>query len=181
MISHVISQLITRKQYHMVPHVISQSIIKKQYHMVPHVIAQSIIRKQYHMVHMWFHNQSQRNNITWCTCDFIINHKETMSHGAHDLHIIYINSLRPSVCLTGVLGGGGGRGWWSNGRPVLICDGGWTTTVSMYKPSPQNIAAVRRVGMTVESHPSPTAPEADIKTFPSPPPPNTTERTGDYI
>ncbi len=36
--------------------------------------------------------------------------------------------------------------------------------------SPQSIAAVRREGMTVGSHPSPTAPEADIKTFPSPPP-----------
>jgi hypothetical protein len=44
--------------------------------------------------------------------------------------------------------------------------------VSVYKPSPQSIATVRRVGMTVGSHPSPTAPEADIKTFPSPPPPN---------
>jgi len=40
----------------------------------------------------------------------------------------------------------------------------------VYKPSPQSIAAVLRVGMTVGSHPSPTAPEADIKTFPSPPP-----------
>jgi hypothetical protein len=27
------------------------------------------------------------------------------------LAILYINSLRPSVCLMGVLGGGGGRGW----------------------------------------------------------------------
>jgi hypothetical protein len=44
--------------------------------------------------------------------------------------------------------------------------------------SPQSIAAIRREGMTVESHPSPTAPEADIKTFPSP---LITERTGDYI
>jgi hypothetical protein len=35
--------------------------------------------------------------------------------------------------------------------------------------------------MTVGSHPSPTAPEADIKTFPSPPPRPTTERTDDYI
>jgi hypothetical protein len=32
--------------------------------------------------------------------------------------------------------------------------------------------------MTFGSHPSPTAPEADIKTFLSPP---TTERTGGYI
>jgi hypothetical protein len=53
---------------------------------------------------------------------------------------------------------------------VSIWDGGWTTTISVYKPSPQSIATVRRVGMTFESHPSPTAPEADIKTFPSPPP-----------
>ncbi len=45
--------------------------------------------------------------------------------------------------------------------------------------SPQNIAAVRREGMTIGSHPSPTAPEADIKTFPSHPP--TTEKTGGYI
>jgi len=52
---------------------------------------------------------------------------------------------------------------------VSVYDGGWTTTVSVYKPSPQNIAAVRRVGMTVGSHPSPATPEADIKTFPSPP------------
>jgi hypothetical protein len=54
---------------------------------------------------------------------------------------------------------------------VSVYDGGWTTTVSVYKPSPQSIAAVRRVGMMVGSHPSPTAPEADIKTFPSPLPP----------
>jgi hypothetical protein len=48
--------------------------------------------------------------------------------------------------------------------------------------SPQNIASIRREGMTVGSHPSPTAPEADIKTFPSPPPPPpTTERMGGYI
>jgi hypothetical protein len=52
---------------------------------------------------------------------------------------------------------------------VSVCDGGWTTTVSVYKPSPQIIAAIQRVGMMVGSHPSPTAPEADIKTFPSPP------------
>ncbi len=52
---------------------------------------------------------------------------------------------------------------------MLVCDGGWTTTVSMYKPSPQSITVVRRVGMTIGSHPSPTAPKADIKTFPSPP------------
>jgi hypothetical protein len=32
--------------------------------------------------------------------------------------------------------------------------------------------------MTVGSHPFPTAPEADIKTFPSPP---TIKRTGGYI
>jgi hypothetical protein len=38
-------------------------------------------------------------------------------------------------------------------------------TGQVYKPGPD---------------PSPTAPEADIKTFPSPPPP-TTERTGSYI
>jgi len=52
--------------------------------------------------------------------------------------------------------------------------------VSMYKLSPQSIAAVRKVGMMVGSHPSPIAPEADIKTFPFSPP-STTERTGDYI
>jgi hypothetical protein len=113
-------------------------------------------------------------------------------------HILYINSLRPSVCLTGVLGGGGGRGRWSSGRLVSVCDGGWTTTVSMYKLSPQSIAAVQRVGMTVGSHPSPTAPEADIlrfggiksqthrtiggfKNLPPPPPPPTIEITGGYI
>jgi len=44
--------------------------------------------------------------------------------------------------------------------------------------SPQSIAAVRREGMTIGSHPSPTAPEADIKTFPSPP---LIEKTGGYI
>jgi hypothetical protein len=32
--------------------------------------------------------------------------------------------------------------------------------------------------MTIGLHPSPTAPKADIKTFPSPP---TTKRTGEYI
>jgi hypothetical protein len=39
--------------------------------------------KQYHMVHIWLHNSSQGNNITWCTCDYTIHHKETISHGAH--------------------------------------------------------------------------------------------------
>jgi len=48
---------------------------------------------------------------------------------------------------------------------MLVCDGGWTTTVSMYKPSPQSITTVRRVGMTV-------GPEANIKTFSPPPPSN---------
>jgi len=48
------------------------------------------------------------------------------------------------------------------------CGGGWTATVSVYKSSPQSIVAVQRVGMTVGSHPSPTALEADIKTFPPP-------------
>jgi len=71
--------------------------------------------------------------------------------------------------VTGVLGGGGGRGRWNSGRPMSVCDKGWTTTVSVYKPSPQSIVVVRKVGMTVGSHPSPTAPKANIKTFPSPP------------
>jgi len=69
----------------------------------------------------------------------------------------------------------GGFGGWGRERPVkqrttgVSLWRGWTTTIFVYKPSPQNIAAVRRVGMTVGLHPSPTAPEADIKTFPSPP------------
>ncbi len=83
---------------------------------------------------------------------------------------ILIHYVHLFVCLTRVLGGGGGRGRWSNGRPVSVCDEGWTTMISVYKPSPQSIVAVRRVGMTVGSHPSPTTPEADIKTFPPPPP-----------
>ncbi len=74
--------------------------------------------------------------------------------------------------MTGVLGGGGGRGQWSSGRPVSVSDGSWTTTVFVYKPSPQSIAAVRRVGMTVGSHPSPTAPLGDKKTHSPPPPPH---------
>jgi len=45
------------------------------------------------------------------------------------------------------------------------------------KLSPQSLAAGRRVGMTVGSHPSPPAPEADIKTFPYPPPPLLKELT----
>ncbi len=117
----------------------------------------------------------------------------------------YINSLRLSVrqsvslhkceqdpddrvqlwvgqSVIGVLGGGEGKGRWSSERSVSVCDGGWTIMVFVYKSSPQSIAAVRRVGMTVELHPSPTAPEANIKTFPSPPPPPpTTERTDGYI
>jgi len=98
---------------------------------------------------------------------------ETRSHCLFS-DILYINSLRLSVSQSvsdGGFGGGGGRGRWSSGRPVSVCEGGWTTTVSVYKPSSQNIVAVRRVGMMVGSHPSPTAPEADIKTFPSPLPP----------
>jgi len=80
--------------------------------------------------------------------------------------IIYINSLRPSIYLTRVLGGGGGKGRWSSERLVSVCDGGWTTTVSMYKSSPQSIAAVRRVGMMVESHRT----RGGYKNLPLPPP-----------
>ncbi len=50
-------------------------------------------------------------------------------------------------------------------------------TGQVYKPRP-DLHKASQPGMTVESHPSPTAPEADIKTFPSPP---TTERTDGYI
>jgi hypothetical protein len=71
-----------------------------------------------------------------------------------------------------VLGGGGGKGRWSSGWPVSICDRGWTTTVFVYKSSPQSIATVWRVGMTIRSHLSPITPEADIKIFPPPPPPH---------
>jgi len=52
---------------------------------------------------------------------------------------------------------------------VSVCDDGWITTVFVYKLSSQSIVAVRRVGVTVGLHPSPTALEADIKKFPSPP------------
>jgi len=103
--------------------------------------------------------------------------------GTKQIVVLFENVFTTSVCLSvcdEVLRGGGRRGRWSSGRPVLVCDEGWTTTVSVYKPSPQNIAAVRRVGMMVGSHPSPTAPEADIKTSPPPPPP-TTERTSGNI
>ncbi len=76
--------------------------------------------------------------------------------------------------MTGVLRGGGGRGRWSSGRPVLVCDGvgpPWfphRLGVQTRTWSPQSIVAVQREGMTVRSHLSPTAPKADIKTFPSP-------------
>jgi hypothetical protein len=66
----VIPQLITRKQHHMVHHVIPQLITRKQHHMVHHVILQLITRKQHHMV---------------SPCDSTINHKQTTSHGAHDI------------------------------------------------------------------------------------------------
>jgi hypothetical protein len=101
-------------------------------------------------------------------------------------HKLYINSV--SLSLTGVLKGGGGRGRWSSGRPVKQQAAGEAAgdrceSVTGVGPprfshrlgvqtrtwSPQSIAAVRREGMTVGSHPSPTALEADIKTFPSPP------------
>jgi hypothetical protein len=75
----------------------------------------------------------------------------------------------------GVFGGGGGRGRWSSEWPPRFPH---RPSVQTRTWSPQSIAAVRREGMTVGSHPSPTAPEADIKTFPSAP---TTERTGGYI
>jgi len=55
----------------------------------------------------------------------------------------------------------------------LHCPGVQTRTWSS-----QSITAVRKEGMTVKSHPSPIAPQADIKTFLSPP---TTERTCSYI
>jgi hypothetical protein len=84
-----------------------------------------------------------------------------------------------SVCLsvTGVLGGGGGRGRWSSGRPPRFPHRPGVQTRTW---SPQSIATVQRKRMTVGSHPSPIAPKADIKTFPSPPP-STTKRTDGYI
>jgi len=51
-------------------------------------------------------------------------------------------------------------------------------TGQVYKPGP-DLHKTSQPGMTVGSHPSPTAPEADIKTFPSHPP--ATERIGSYI
>ncbi len=78
--------------------------------------------------------------------------------------------------MTWVLGAGVGKGRWSSGWPPRFPHRPGVQTRTW---SPQSIAAVRREGMTVGSHPSPTALEADIKTFPSPPP--TTERTSDYM
>jgi hypothetical protein len=40
----------------MVRHVISELITRKQYHTVPHVISQLITWEHNHMVHMSFHN-----------------------------------------------------------------------------------------------------------------------------
>jgi hypothetical protein len=85
-----------------------------------------------------------------------------------DSTILYINSLRLS---------NGGFGGWGRERPVkqqvtgVSLWWGWTTTVSVYKSFPQIIAAIQRVGMTVGSHPYPTAPDAVKKTLPPPPPP----------
>jgi hypothetical protein len=76
--------------------------------------------------------------------------------------------------VTGFLGWGG-RGRWSNERPVSVCDGvgpprfPHPSGVQTRTWSPQNIAVVRRERMTVGLHLSPTTLEADIKTFPSPP------------
>jgi hypothetical protein len=78
--------------------------------------------------------------------------------------------------VTGVLGGGGGWGRWSSGRSSRFPHRPGVQTRTW---SPQSIAAVRRKGMTVRSHPSPTAPVAAIKTFPPPPP--ITKRTDGYI
>jgi hypothetical protein len=82
---------------------------------------------------------------------------------------ILIHYICQSVCDRGFGGWGRERSVKQRVIGVSLWQG-WTTTVFVYKPSPQNIAAVRRVGMTVGSHPFPTAPKADIKTFPSPPP-----------
>jgi len=49
---------------------VPQIIKRKQNHMVPHVIPQLITSKQHHMV---------------SPCDSTINHKQTTSHGAHDI------------------------------------------------------------------------------------------------
>jgi hypothetical protein len=83
------------------------------------------------------------------------------------LPILYINCLVcASVCIWRGFGG------WGRERPVKQRA---TTTVSAPTRctnqdwSPQSIAAVQREGMTVGSHPSPTTPEVDIKTFPSAP------------
>jgi hypothetical protein len=70
-----------------------------------------------------------------------------------------------SLSMTGVLGGGGRRGRWSNGQPPWFPHQPGVQTRTWF---PQSIKAVRREGMTVGSHAFPTAPEADIKTSPPP-------------
>jgi hypothetical protein len=85
----------------------------------------------------------------------------------------------------GVLGGGGGRGRWSSGRPVSVCDRGWTTTVSaparctnqdLISTKHRNRPKGRNDGQIASlSHRT----RGGYKNLPLPPP--TTERTGGYI
>jgi hypothetical protein len=86
--------------------------------------------------------------------------------------------------VTGVLGGGGGRGRWSNERPVSVSDGGWTTTVS----TPARCTNQDLISTKHCSHPKGRndgwiaslshRTKGGYKNLPLPPP---TERTGGYI
>ncbi len=86
--------------------------------------------------------------------------------------------------MTGVLGGGGGRGRWSSGRLVSICDGGWTTTVSApARCTNQDLISIKHYSRPkgrndgrIASHSHCT--RGGYKNLPLPP---TTERTGGYI
>jgi hypothetical protein len=87
--------------------------------------------------------------------------------------------------VTGVLGGGGGRGRWNSGRPVLVCDRGWTTMVSApAKCTNQDSISTKHRSRSKGRNDGRIASlshctKGGYKNL-SPPPP-TTERTGGYI
>jgi hypothetical protein len=102
-------------------------------------------------------------------------------------YIIYINSVSLSVC-DGGLGGWGKESRWSSRRPVLVCDGGWTTTVS----APTRCTNQDLISTKHRIHPKGRndgriaslshRTRGGYKNLPLPsPPPPTTERMGGYI
>jgi hypothetical protein len=74
----------------------------------------------------WYHKNRLKIHLKitgskWCSNLLHIKNLIYFNYNIHNLIILYINSLRPSVC-DGAFGGWGKRGCrWSSGRPLCNC------------------------------------------------------------